>query len=179
MSDQFNPYKFHLVGSLEGKTINLGGHHFVEGVYTFTTDDPHVLPSEDECKLKANYLAKSYQAYQEGSTELAEARKKLKGGEAANEGELKIEERERQEQDDAAEKPVQQRQVDGAIRTAITKLDPKNDEQWTNAGLPSVEVVRKLAENDGVTRADITRLAPNLNREEAAKVAAGGGDPLD
>lgn len=76
-----------------------------------------------------------------------------------------------------AEKPAGKspRAIDGSIRTALTKLDPKNDEQWTSGGLPSVEAVRSASGNEEVSRADIKRLAPNLTREEAAKVAA---DPL-
>lgn len=63
------------------------------------------------------------------------------------------------------------RAVKGQVRTALTKLDPKNADHWTDGGLPSVAAVRELAGQKEVSRADIAALAPNLTREEAAKVA--------
>lgn len=172
-----NPFRFVLVGSLEGKTINLGGHQFVDGVFEMTGPEPHIAPSETDAKLKAEYLAKTYQAFPEGSQALEEARARLKNDEAPP-GEVDLEKREREQQDEQQQREPTERARQGAIRTAIAKLDPENDEHWTSQGLPSVEVVRTLAEDDKVSRADISNLAPNLTREEAKKAAA-GGDPLD
>jgi hypothetical protein len=206
----FNPYKFVLVGSLEGQTINLGGHQFIDGVYTLTGPEEHIAPSLEEANLKAIYLGKSYQAFREGSPEHQEAVDRLAKGETPP-GELDVAERERQEQANnfqqppAAEPPVVEpeaekqdepagepekqeepeagnnvapatqsaRQKQGALRSALLKLDAKDDNHWTDNGLPSVAAVRQLAEDDSISRANINELAPQLTREEAAKVAAG------
>lgn len=168
-----------LVGPLAGRTITLGGHQFVEGVFKFgPTDD--VMPSDQDKALKAKLLAKMYQAFPEGSAELEAAQRRFKEGKAPD-NELDVAKRE--DEDQAQRKPAgasgSDRSIKGAVRTALTKLDAKNDEHWTEGGLPSVAAVRELSSNDKVSRADITELAPNLTREEAAKVQGGGDDPLD
>lgn len=94
---EFSPYKFVLVGSLEGQTINLGGHQFIDGVYTLEGPEPNIVPSIEEANLKAIYLGKSYQAFREGSPEHTEAVERLKAG-TAPAGELDVAEREKQEQ---------------------------------------------------------------------------------
>lgn len=168
--------KFILVGGYAGKTINLGGHQFVEGVFDYGPTPDGVYPSDQEVALKADSLAKNYQAYIEDSEAHKAALKKLEGGEAPSNGELELEKREQAEQQKAGE-AVTQRQQQGAIRSALTKLDPKDDAHWTSTGLPSVEAVRELSGDKEVSRAQIAELAPKLTREEALKLAA--GDPLD
>lgn len=220
----FNPYKFVLVGSLEGSTINLGGHQFIDGVFTLEGPEPHIAPSVEESNLKAVYLGKSYQAFREGSPEHTEAVKRLKNNKSP-EGELDVAERERQDQvnnfqppvepvvvessatiettvtekatDDASvdtvvtetvttetvvtETPAAEaeaaptqstRQKQGALRSALLKLDPKDAAHWTDNGLPSVAAVRQFAGDDTISRAAIQELAPKMTREEAAKAAA-------
>lgn len=173
--------KFVLVGGYAGKTINLGGHLFKDGVFDYSVlvdgDGNQFTPSPQDVALKADFLAKSYQAYPEGSKELEEALAALEGGEAPSNGKLDVGQREAEQQAQAGEQQAGSRQKAGAIRTALSQLDPKNDEHWTQAGLPSVEAVRSLSGDDEVSRGDIQNLAPKLTREEAAKVA--GNDPLD
>lgn len=172
--------KFVLVGGYAGKTINLGGHQFVDGAFDYSTyvdgDGNTIATSPQDQALKGDFLAKNYQAYPEGSKELEAAQAKLEGGEAPNGGELDVGKREEQQQADAGEKQTSDRARQGAVRTALTKLNPKDDKHWTEAGLPSVEAVRELSGNKDVSRADIQNLAPKLTREEAAKLAS---DPLD
>lgn len=164
--------KFVLVGGYAGKTINLGGHVFVDGVFDYSTysdgEGRTITPGRDEVELKGDYLAKNYQAFPEGSRELEEAQARIEKGERVDTDTLDINEREEREQTDRGRK--------GVIRTALTKLDAKNVDHWTDKGLPSVEAVRELSGDDKVSRKEIEELAPKLTREEAAKVAA---DPLD
>jgi len=50
------------------------------------------------------------------------------------------------------------------ITTALTKLDPTNDEHWTAQGLPRVETVAELAGLSDLKRSDITEAAPDFTR---------------
>lgn len=177
--------KFILVGPHAGKTITLGGHQFVEGAFDFGPDGAGVVPGPDEVAKKGRLLAKLYQAYPEGSPELEAAAKRIKGDKEP-EGRLDVGKREEQQQ--AQQQPAgaggSERARQGAVRSALTKLDPKVDAHWTGAGLPSVEAVRELSGDKEVSRGDIQNLAPKLTREEAAKLAGDEGDegeqdPLD
>lgn len=173
--------KFILVGGYAGKTVNLGGHAFVDGTFDYSTyldaEGATIHTSPTDQVLKADFLAKNYQAYPEGSKELEEAQAKLAGGKVApNAGELDVGDREQKQQDEQGEQHTSDRVRKGAVRTALTKLDPKEDAHWTSTGLPSVEAVRELSGDKEVSRQDIQNLAPKLTREEATKLAA---DPLD
>lgn len=169
--------RFILVGGYAGQTINLGGHNFVEGVFEYGPNPDGVIPSEEERRLKADYLAKCYQAYPEGSQAHADELERL-GLELPESPGISVPEREAAEQQKAGEQATTSRARQGAVRTALAKLDPKDDSHWTSAGLPSVEAVRALAGQDDISRDDIKQLAPNLTRDEAKKVAA-EKDPLD
>jgi hypothetical protein len=166
--------RFVLVGPHAGQTQNLGGHDFVDGVYEFLYHVEGIasMPSQDDIKLKAVSLARNYQAFPEGSPELDAAAAALKAGTDTHPGTSTPEERENKEQDDRSERTVSSRKTAGATRTALTKLDPKNDGHWTDDGLPAVAAVREIAGVETISRADIVALAPNLNREEAAKLNA-------
>jgi hypothetical protein len=54
-----------------------------------------------------------------------------------------------------------------AIKEALQKLDPEDDEVWTQIGLPRVEVVARLSGLLQLTRAELTDAAPDFNRETA------------
>jgi hypothetical protein len=54
------------------------------------------------------------------------------------------------------------------INEALFLLDPKEDSQWTQDGLPLVEKVRELMGDETVTRAMISDACPDFNREKAA-----------
>lgn len=179
-------YNYHLVGPHEGKTITLGGHRFVDGVFEYGPNADGVAPSQEEATRKGRFLAKSYQAYLEGP-ELNAARARANGDKDAPALEPRLDVANREDEEQAnrepsgaggeAAKAATQRK--GAVRTALTKLDATKDEHWTGQGLPSVEAVRELSGNKDVSRQDIGELAPNLNREEAKKVQGALVDPLD
>lgn len=53
------------------------------------------------------------------------------------------------------------------ITEALEKLDPSNDNHWTNDGLPRIETIRMLAGDQSITREAITAEAPNFSRQTA------------
>ena len=52
------------------------------------------------------------------------------------------------------------------IREALELLNPKNNEHWTEMGLPKVEAVCQLVEDNEVTRADIEAALPGFTRQK-------------
>lgn len=54
------------------------------------------------------------------------------------------------------------------ILEALGKLDPSNDNHWTNDGLPRIDTVRMLAADPSLTREAITAEAPNFSRQTLA-----------
>jgi hypothetical protein len=169
-------YDFILVGPHAGKTVTLGGHAFVDGTFTLGLDADGVAPSPEDAERKGIYLGKMYQAFPKGSDNLAEAKKTGKSPLAKDE--LNVADAEIKDQAERIpvgepSAPGKKKTVrKGAVRTAVVKLDPTNDEHWTDKGLPSVEAVRDLSKNDEISRQDIVEVAPSLTREEAAKIAA-------
>ena len=174
--------RFVLVGKLAGATISLGGHDFVDGVYTFVLYNDKgqaSLPSKDDIELKARYMERNYQAFLEGSHEHKDAEARIKVGadeptEAKADAVVNVEQTAHEQNvTNSQDGPdaVSARAAKTAVREALLKLDPANDDHWTDAGLPSVEAVRELSSNKDVTRADIKALAPKLDRAEAQKVA--------
>lgn len=57
------------------------------------------------------------------------------------------------------------------IAKAIAGLDPKVDDHWTDAGLPSVEVISAAIADQNLTRKMIEVVAPNITREKVAEAA--------
>lgn len=55
------------------------------------------------------------------------------------------------------------------IKAALKALNPTNDEHWTADGMPRVDVVAKLVENDELKRVDITTSVPDFTRMTAKK----------
>ena len=58
------------------------------------------------------------------------------------------------------------------ITEALSKLDPANDNHWTQDGLPRLDTIKILASDPSLTREAVTAAAPDFNRE-AAQAAAG------
>lgn len=50
------------------------------------------------------------------------------------------------------------------ILNTLRQLDPKNDAQWTNEGLPKIDAVRWLAKDQSITREDVSKAAPGFSR---------------
>ncbi len=62
------------------------------------------------------------------------------------------------------------------ITAALSKLDPQNNEHWTDDGLPVTRVVQTLANEPGIKRSDINEVAPGFSRttsEPVEETAAG------
>lgn len=57
--------------------------------------------------------------------------------------------------------------IEVKIRAALSGLDPAKAEDWTEQGLPNVARVRDLAGDQSILRADISKAAPDFNRETA------------
>ena len=51
------------------------------------------------------------------------------------------------------------------LEEALLKLDPKNDDHWTEGGAPRVDVLKEMTENSGLTRQAISDAAPHFTRE--------------
>lgn len=71
------------------------------------------------------------------------------------------------------------------IKNALLILDPAADDQWTQAGLPSIDSVKGLSGLSDITRDDVTKAWPEFNREFAkglmddADATDNGMKPLD
>ena len=59
------------------------------------------------------------------------------------------------------------------LKRIVQGLDPNNDEHWTGAGKPSVEAVRREANDQNISRDDLTNAVGDYNRETAR--AGNGG----
>lgn len=53
------------------------------------------------------------------------------------------------------------------ILAAIQLLDAADDTHWTASGLPAMAALENILETDRVTRADVTRVAPQYDRAVA------------
>lgn len=62
-----------------------------------------------------------------------------------------------------------------AILNALALLDPADDAHWNNDGSPKVDVTKTLGELESLSRAEIQAVAPDFNRETAAKAREEGG----
>jgi len=65
--------------------------------------------------------------------------------------------------------------VNTKIADTLTKLDPNNDNHWTQDGLPRLDTIKILASDPTLTRDQVTAAAPDFNR--TAALAAAGGPP--
>lgn len=64
------------------------------------------------------------------------------------------------------------------IRTALAQLDAKNDQHWTEDGLPREGIIRKLASDNTISRKDISDAQPGFQRNPVAP-APQAGDNVD
>lgn len=65
------------------------------------------------------------------------------------------------------------------IRDALSKLDPDVDDQWTADGMPRVDVVAEMVDNEDLKRADITSADPDFTRERAIQAKDRSASPAD
>lgn len=72
--------------------------------------------------------------------------------------------------------------MDEKIKAALAALDPKNNDDWTNAGLPSMERMKELTGLSDLTRSEVSAVAPGFNQVTAGAAPSdlenvgGGGD---
>jgi hypothetical protein len=174
---------FVLTGPFTGKSCVLNGFRFVGGRAKF-------VGREEEVAGLATYFWRSYQAYWEDTHGKRHIPPEARGGEAARllfgdgsdgesppevhgddgsgaapaaaGGEGLVPEGSGQEDPGvhAGEDPQLTR-----IKEAVGSLDPKNDEHWTRAGLPSITAVEEKLGSGDVNREMIARAAPGFNRD--------------
>lgn len=58
------------------------------------------------------------------------------------------------------------------ITDALSKLDPANDNHWTQDGLPRLDTIKILSGDPSLTREQVTAAAPDFNRGAAQAAAA-------
>lgn len=51
------------------------------------------------------------------------------------------------------------------IQEALLALDPKNDQHWTDAGLPRLSELKRLTGNDSLTRSDVNDVDSEFHRD--------------
>ena len=73
---------------------------------------------------------------------------------------------------------------DDAVKTAVLKLDPSDDDHWVNTGAhkgkPKLAAVEQAFGKAGLTRADIEAVLPNWNRDQAKYMQAHAAEePVD
>lgn len=61
------------------------------------------------------------------------------------------------------------------IVETLNKLDPNNENHWTQDGLPRLDTIKILASDPTLTRDQVTAAAPDFNR--ASALAAAGAPP--
>lgn len=160
---------FKLVGPHKGKTLELNGFRFVDGICrTKLNDEQH--------KMAANYLAANLQAEDITDGDASEAGQGQGGpnnsgsangatvdGGGANAAAAGAKEPatsgENGHQDGD---PVAER-----VRNALNQLDVDDDTHWTTNGRPALAIVEELAQTARVTRAELEVIAPGFNREAA------------
>lgn len=53
-----------------------------------------------------------------------------------------------------------------AIRTALARLDPNNNEHWTEDGKPAIEPISDMLADPALNRAMLDAAAPDCKRPE-------------
>lgn len=135
-----------LTGPFEGKTIVLNGRQFVDGILKL---EGKLSDSEG----LITYFERAYQA------ELVMATGGDKDDQMRNEGKNGVSQTEGE--------------VNEKLLAAVMKLDPANDEHWTQGGDPAISAIEVLYGSAGVKRADIKAVAPGFTREVAKAQAEG------
>jgi len=140
-------YKLVLRGSLAGKSGTLNGYTFIGGEC-----DLGLLGEREYIDLRgvSLYFERSYQAEMVRYNE----------PEPVNLGPLA----QRQEK---PEEPIETYGIKSRleqIADAIHALDPRNDDHWTQSGLPRVDAIEELLDDPSITRGEINEAAPGYER---------------
>src|SRR6185369_5868938 len=109
--------------------VNLGGFQFTNGVYTHVSEVQTV-------EALAIYLERCYYAFPVGSKALRAAQERYEREQESGTA----------ENGDTQTAQIAEDEVPNpTVKEAIEQLDHANDEHWTAAGLPSLDVVSDLA----------------------------------
>ena len=76
---------------------------------------------------------------------------------------------------EAAEKEAAAKEPDH-VRAALDRLDPADDEHWTGAGKPAMDIVKELTGSATLTRAELDAIAADFKRPAPTDARAGGDD---
>lgn len=180
--------KFVLTGPHAGKTMDINGHQFEKGEYTFYGSVAQAAVLGNVFSFYGAFPADRLpKAQDQGDEELAAA--EAKKAEATKAEEVAKIEAAKADEDDfekalggsddsdkpnaeasqsiATEaKPEQQTQVKLSLAEAIGALDPENDEHWTSNNLPSLDFLATLT-GKKPSRDDVETLADGYTRAKA------------
>ena len=173
-----------LTGALAGKTINLRGVQYTDGVAV-------LHGTLEGIKGIVRYHGRSWQAYLEGSEELKKAQARYAASiptKTQPRSAARVQRESGAVEQPAPEAPARPGSGDApsdgdggghqadsgdglpaeqvaAIKAALQTLDPTKDEDWTRGGRPSIQAVTDRL-GFAVTRSDITEAAPEFRRPE-------------
>jgi len=190
-----------LTGINKGKSGVFGKYKFLNGVCQLTGDAVNVQHA-------INYLARTYQAYPEGSDDLARAQKLYESkeedngdsdepeedagsrrpeqvqGESGASGQKASELRNDAEQQSGSSTDAGAANGSGSegsgqdavvnaenpkLLSALKQLDADNDEHWRTDGKPTMDAVSNFYEAGDLTRQDVEKAWPGLNRDVMRK----------
>lgn len=161
--------KLKLTGGREGKTVTLNHIQFMDGVATLKMND------KDWLGIKS-YFEKCYACKEvivDGDDETGEDRPQEVGGKVQEEGRAPEAPTDVGEADAETEASEEELPTSGdgpfrpdaaRIKEIVESLDLADDENWTDGGLPRVDVVAGLYGEINVTRADVERAMPGFKR---------------
>lgn len=140
---------FKTVGSFEGKSVVLGGCHFVDGKFRFEG-------SERDADNLGKYLQRCWQVVPDtaGSAEETAQANEPAADEVPN---------------------VAQQLGNERLAAALRQLDPENDDHWTKLGKPTMSAVEQFYGSAAVTRDEVEAAIPGFSRDAARAAKAGAG----
>lgn len=177
---------FVLTGYYAGKTVQLGD---LAKRYPFVNGKMIVEDSQDVIEKVGRYVGRCWEAFPEGSAELAEAqeRDRARANEAGAAKQRNVSSGTRpngprpsaqdsvvggDDADSASDSQGSETSGSGherpkTVKDALGRLDPNNDAHWTKGGNPVVSVVAEMLQDESIGRKDIEEALPNFNREVA------------
>lgn len=187
--------RFVLVGPHLGKTLNVNGHRFVDGEYTFQGPAHQVdslakifkryaaLPVEDAKAYQLEYLKANGSSEEQDAVAQYEAQQQQQqqqdSGQSADQSGTLTPDQPAADQPAAptADQPADQSDAPAAdqqdspaqkltLAEAIGSLDPEVDDHWTSNNLPAIDTLADLT-GKAVTRAEVNEVAEGYTRAKA------------
>lgn len=66
--------------------------------------------------------------------------------------------------------PDSDQSINEALRKVVMNLDPKNDDHWTDDGMPKLATIEEAYGSADVTRADVDAVEPGWDRDKASEL---------